>query len=183
MELYGHCYDGYVLEVAVSLFFISQVLVAIAILFDLMSFQFKERQKIVACLFCAGTLISSHFILLEHWTAASLMAIATVRYLVSIFSTSPKLKYLFWSASLIATVLTYSGLISILSFLASSIQTVAAFNKDDKRLRELMVVGTSFWLLHNYLIGSPTAVIMEVLFISSNLIGYYRYYYKKEAAI
>ncbi|GIC78999.1 YgjV family protein [Moritella sp. F3] len=166
-----------------SLFFISQVLVAIAICFDLMSFQFKERQKIVACLFCAGVLISSHFILLEQWTAASLMVIATVRYLVSIFSTSPKLKYLFGSASLIATVLTYSGLISVLSFLASSFQTVAAFNKDDKRLRELMVVGTSLWLVHNYLIGSPTAVIMEALFITSNLVGYYRYYYKKEAVI
>jgi hypothetical protein len=56
---------------------------------------------------------------------------------------------------------------------------VAAFQEDDRRLRQLMIVGTSFWLLHNYLIGSPTAVLMEVLFISSNLAGYYRYYVKK----
>ncbi|HHC7355418.1 TPA: YgjV family protein, partial [Vibrio campbellii] len=38
-------------------FFLSQVLVAIAICFDLLSFQFKERKKIVASLFCAGVLI------------------------------------------------------------------------------------------------------------------------------
>ena len=56
---------------------------------------------------------------------------------------------------------------------------MAAFQEDDRRLRQLMIVGTSFWLLHNYLIGSPTAVLMEVLFISSNLVGYYRYYFKK----
>ena len=161
-----------------SLFFISQVLVAVAIIFDLMSFQFKERKKIVGCLFCAGILISSHFVLLEQWTAASLMIIATVRYLTSIFSTSFKLKYLFCSLSIVASIVTYSGLASILSCIGSIFQTVAAFNKDDKRLRELMIVGTSFWLIHNYVIGSPTAVVMEILFISSNLIGYYRYYYK-----
>ncbi|CAH1586108.1 hypothetical protein THF1C08_280031 [Vibrio jasicida] len=47
-------------------FFLSQVLVAIAICFDLLSFQFKERKKIVASLFCAGVLISSHFALLDN---------------------------------------------------------------------------------------------------------------------
>ncbi|WP_023603256.1 YgjV family protein [Aliivibrio logei] len=166
-----------------SLFFISQVLVAIAIIFDLMSFQFKERKSIVACLFFSGILISSHFYLLEQWTAASLMAIATIRYLISIFSTSAKLKYLFYSASILTTVFTYSGLTSVISCLGSLFQTAAAFNKEDKRLRELMVVGTSFWLLNNYLIGSPTAVLMETLFIGSNLIGYYRHYYRKSEMV
>lgn len=161
-----------------SLFFISQVLVAIAIGFDLMSFQFKERKKIVGCLFCAGILISSHFVLLEQWTAAGLMIIATVRYLASMFTTSNKLKYLFISLSIVTSVVTYAGVTSILSCIGSVFQTVAAFNKDDKRLRELMILGTSFWLVHNYVIGSPTAVLMEALFISSNLVGYYRYYYK-----
>jgi hypothetical protein len=166
----------------VTPFIISQILVAIAIGFDLMSFQFKDRKKIVTCLFFAGILISSHFMLLEQWTAASLMAIATVRYLVSVFSTSEKLKYLFCSASIISSVITYSGLISVISCLGSIFQTIAAFNKDDRRLREFMIIGTAFWLLHNYLIGSPTAVIMEVLFISSNLFGYYRFYYKGSTA-
>lgn len=159
-------------------FFLSQILVAIAIGFDLMSFQFKDRQKIVTCLFFAGILISSHFLLLGQWTAASLMVIATIRYLVSVFSTSSKLKYLFCMASVISAALTYSGLVSVISCFASIFQTVAAFNKDDRRLREFMIVGTALWLTHNYLIGSPTAVVMEVLFISSNLIGYYRYYFK-----
>lgn len=163
-----------------SLFFISQALVIIAIAFDLMSFQFRERKRIVVCLFCATVLIAGHFVLLEHWTAASLMLIASIRYLTSVFSTSSKLKYFFCTASLIATLFTFSGLLSVLSCLASLLQTVAAFNKDDKRLRVMMVVGTSVWLLHNYLVGSPTAVLMSILFMSSNLIGYYRYYYKKD---
>lgn len=163
-----------------SVFVISQILVAIAIMFDLLSFQFKDRRKIVSCLFCAGILISAHFALLEQWTATSLMVIATIRYLTSIFSTSVKLMFTFAIGSMLATVITYSGITSVLSGIASIFQTAAAFNRDDRRLRELMIVGTSFWLIHNYLIGSPTAVLMESLFICSNLIGYYRYYLRKK---
>lgn len=162
-----------------SVFLISQILVGIAILFDLLSFQFKDRKQIVGCLFCAGILISAHFALLEQWTAASLMAIATTRYMVSIFSTSYKMAIFFSSTSIIATFVTYSGITSLISCLGSVFQTMAAFDKNDKRLRELMIIGTSFWLIHNYLIGSPTAVLMEILFICSNVIGYYRYYLKK----
>lgn len=160
-------------------FILSQILVAVAIGFDLMSFQFKDRKKIVMCLFFAGLFISSHFMLLEQYTAASLMIIATIRYLVSAFSTSDKLKYVFCTGAIISSVVTYSGVISIISCVASVFQTVAAFSKNDRRLREYMIVGTTFWLIHNYVIGSPTAVLMEVLFITSNLVGYYRYYWKK----
>lgn len=166
-----------------SAFVVSQVLVAIAICFDFVSFQFKDRRKIIVCLFCAGALISSHFMLLEQWAAASLTAIATGRYLISFFSTSSRLKYLFCSTSIVITFFTYTGLISVLSCLGSVFNTMAAFNKDDRRLREFMIIGTVFWLLHNYLIGSPAAVLMETLFICSNLIGYYRYYYKNSVVI
>jgi len=32
------------------------------------------------------------------------------------------------------------------------------------------------WIAHNYLAGSPGAVLMEAIFTVSNLAGYYRYY-------
>ncbi|MDC5807814.1 YgjV family protein [Vibrio europaeus] len=166
-----------------DVFFLSQVLVAIAICFDLMSFQFKDRKKIVACLFCAGVLISTHFALLSEWTAASLLGVATLRYLVSIFSTSSILKYVFCSASVLVTGATFTGLTSIIGCMGSVLQTLAAFQENDRRLRELMIIGTALWLLHNYLVGSPTAVLMEVLFISSNLFGYYRYYFKRAGVV
>ncbi|PNQ54137.1 hypothetical protein C1141_17480 [Vibrio agarivorans] len=51
-----------------------------------------------------------------------------------------------------------------------------AFNKNDRRLRQLMIDGISLWLLNNYLAGSLVAVIMEALFIGGNLVGHYRYY-------
>ena len=161
-----------------SAFLLSQLLIAIAIFFDLASFQFKSRRKIVGCLCIAGVLISSHFILLQQYTAAGLMVVAVARYFSSIFTTSKLVMLIFIVCSLIVTIFTYSGIISLGRCVGALMQTIAAFCQNDKDLRRLMIVGTSFWLLHNYLVNSPTAVIMEALFISSNLVGYYRFYLK-----
>lgn len=159
-----------------SVFIFSQLLALVAIFFDLASFQFKERKQIVSCLCVAGILILSHFILLEQWTAAGLMAIATIRYFISIFTTSKRIMLVLLFCSLIVFVSTFMGILSVLCFIGSTFQTVASFSKNDKTLRQLMVIGTSFWLLHNFFINSPVAVVMEVLFISSNIVGYFRFY-------
>ncbi len=159
-----------------SAFFLSQLLIVVAICFDLASFQFKARKEIVSCLCVAGVLISSHFILLEQWTPAGLMMIATIRYFTSIFTTSKSVMLIFVFCSLAVLISTYIGLVSILCFVGATFQTLASFSKNDKKLRQLMIIGTSFWLLHNFIINSPTAVVMEILFITSNIVGYYRYY-------
>lgn len=159
-----------------SAFMLSQCLIAIAIVFDILSFQFKQKQKIVACLSVSGVLITSHFALLEQWTATALMLLATIRYFVTIFSHSKRLMFIFLSLNTLVMMLTFSGMLSLLSFAGSSIQTMAAFCQSDRRLRKLMLIGTSIWLINNTLVGSPAAVLMELLFIGSNLIAYHRYY-------
>ncbi|MFT5789535.1 MAG: hypothetical protein ACI8SJ_001651 [Shewanella sp.] len=159
-----------------SAFMLSQCLIAIAIVFDILSFQFKQKQKIVACLCISGVLITSHFALLEQWTATALMLLATIRYFVTIFSHSKRLMCFFLSLNTLVLAYTFSGILSLLSFVGSSVQTMAAFCQSDQRLRQLMLIGTSIWLINNALVGSPAAVLMELLFIGSNLIAYYRYY-------
>ena len=161
-------------------FLLSQIFIGIAICFDMMSFQFKDRKKIIICFFCASVLIAIHFLLLEQYTAASLVFISALRFITSIFTTSKKFISIFLIACSAVTFFTYSGLLSLLSYLGASINTVASFCKEDKHLRIIMFIGTSFWLVHNYFANSPTAVFMEILFLGSNLIGYYRHYIKPE---
>lgn len=159
-----------------SLFVISQILVGIAICTDILSFQFKEKKKIVACLLFSCILISIHFVLLDHWTAACLGLLAATRFTVSLFSTSKKLMVFFVLTTIVLTAVSYEGLLSILAGTGGVFGTMASFCREDKHLRQLMLIGTSLWLIHNVLAGSPGAVLMEALFISSNLVGYFRYY-------
>ncbi|KHT63925.1 membrane protein [Photobacterium gaetbulicola] len=161
-----------------SAFLLSQLLIGVAVCFDLVSFQFKDKKNIIKCFICAVILIGIHFALLEQWTGAGLMALGAFRYLISLYTTSKKMALLFCISTLVITFFTYAGIASILSCSAALIQNVAAFSNNDKRLRQLMIVGTSLWLTHNIVIASPTAVLLEALFLSSNLIGYYRYYLK-----
>ena len=97
-----------------SNFVLSQVLTGIAICTDVLSFQFKERTKIVACLVVSASLISAHFMLLNHWTAASLGMLAAARFATSLFTTSKKLMGLFIVASIAVSVFSFAGLLSIL---------------------------------------------------------------------
>jgi len=162
-----------------SLFAISQILVVIAIGFDLLSFQFKERQRIIACLIVSCLLIAVHFALLGHWTAMGLGGLAAVRFIASYCTTSKKVMALFIAASLVIAATTFHGVLSVLSCLGSIFGTIGSFCKEDKQLRQVLLVATSLWLIHNVLAGTPTAVLMEALFIGSNLLGYYRYYYRR----
>ncbi|NLX18433.1 MAG: YgjV family protein [Desulfobulbus sp.] len=162
-----------------SYFAISQVLVGIAIGFDLLSFQFKQRRQIIACLIFSCLLIAVHFALLGHWTATGLAALAAVRFLASYHTTARPVMFFFIGATVLVAGLTFQGLLSVLSCLGAVFGTISTFSRDDRRLREIMLIGTSLWLVHNIIARTPTAVLMEALFIGSNLLGYYRFYYRR----
>lgn len=162
-----------------SLFLLSQLLVAVAIGFDLLSFQFKERKRIIACLIVSCLLVATHYGLLGHWTAMGLGGLAAARFIVSYHTTSKKVMALFLLASVAVAILTFQGVLSVVGCLGSLFGTIGSFCKDDKQLRQALLVATSLWLTHNMLAGTPTAVLMEALFIASNLLGYYRFYYRR----
>lgn len=159
-----------------SNFILSQILIGVAICFDICSFQFRERIKILTCLVVSTVFISIHFLLLEHWTAGLLGLLSVARYLSSMVTTSRKVMWTFLIIILAITVFSFEGRLSVLCCAATFFTTIAAFRKEDKHLRQLMLIGTMIWLTHNYLAGSPGAVLMETLFIVSNLVGYFRYY-------
>ena len=163
-----------------SNFLFSQILIAVAICVDILSFQFKEKNKMLVCLVISTVLISFHFMLLGHWTAALLWLISVARYLSGIYATSKRVMWLFLIIILVTTISSFEGLLSILGGVGTCFTTIAAFRNDDKRLRQLMFIGTMIWITHNYLAGSPGAVLMETIFLVSNLVGYFRYYIKSK---
>ncbi len=162
-----------------SAFAISQLLVVIAIGFDLLSFQFKHRRQIIACLVVSCLLVALHFALLGHWTATGLGMVAAVRFIASYCTTSKKMMAFFLVLTLLIAAITFNGMLSVIGCLGSLFGTVGSFCQDDKRLRQVLLVATSLWLIHNILAGSPTAVLLETVFIGSNLLGYYRFYWRR----
>lgn len=159
-----------------SSFLLSQILIVIAIGFDLLSFQFKNRQRIILCLSISCLLIAAHFALLGVWTAMGLALLAAIRLVAGYLTTSKRVMLFFVAATVAVATLTFHGLLSVLSCLGAIFGTIGSFCREDKQLRLLMMGATSLWLIHNCLAATPAAVVMEALFLGSNLLGYYRFY-------
>ena len=162
-----------------SSFALSQVLAAVAIGFDLLSFQFRERRRIIICLAISCLFIATHFALLGHGTATGLALLAAVRLVAGYLTTSKRVMLFFVAATVAMTACTFHGLLSVFSGLGSVFGTVGSFCRSDRTLRLVMMGATSLWLVHNILAGTPMAVLMEALFLGSNLLGYYRFYLRR----
>ena len=157
-------------------FLLSQILVGFACLLDMISFQFKKRESVLLCFLASIVLISAHFWLLDQKTAAAMGLVGMGRYLVSIFWTLPVLRYVFLLAAVLATFLTYSGWLSLLALVASGVNTIGAFSPRDQYMRLWVLAGTVLWLTHNIFVQTPLGILIEFLFLSSNILGYYRFY-------
>ncbi|WP_191117471.1 YgjV family protein [Vibrio campbellii] len=161
-----------------SLFIISQTLVGLSAILDVISFQIKNRTIILSLLCISSLLISAHFAILNQWTAAFMLLIGACRFLTGIFTYNIKTEYTFYFLTFITTVLSFENSLSIIACIASLLHTRASFSNHDKTMRVLMILGTGAWLFHDIFIGSPVAVLVDVLFIFSGLLGYYRIYKK-----
>ena len=160
-------------------FLASQFLASIAIIADVFSFQFKERKKIIIFFMIAASCIALHYLLLERYVATAIISIGIIRFFVAYHSTWEYWKYIFIGLFAIVTIVFYKDYYDGLIFLAMSLSTIASFRKDDHSLRLFMMWGTISTILYNFLIFSPMWVVLESIFLGSNLIGYYRHYIKK----
>ena len=98
-----------------TLFALSQALIVVAMVFDVMTFQFRERRHVVYSMVAAQVLIAAHFGLLDQWTAVLVIAIAAVRNLVSLKVRSARLMWLFITLAVAVTAFTWSGPLSLLA--------------------------------------------------------------------
>ncbi len=166
-----------------NLFILSQILVGIAFCTDLISFQFKERKKVVLFLCLSSALISTHYFLLGRNTAGLLVFISIIRFITSYFSTRKILMFSIIGLNILGFLLTYSSPLSFIILFALILITIGAFQKEDKSLRRIIMMGTCFVITYDILIFSPIAIILEISFLLSNVIGYFRFYYKKKKKV
>lgn len=142
--------------------------------------QFKNKDYMLAALSLSCLFNGLHYLLLDQATAGYIFLFSSVRFLISIKWKLPWLSLAALGISLLITVTTYNGLLSVIGFLATVLITLGSFSHNDKFLRLMMISGGTLWLIHNFILGSPVGVVLEVVFVTSSFIGYYRYYLAKK---
>ena len=163
----------------ISAFLLSQILIGIAFITDVASFQFKKREITLTLFAISAVLISTHFFLLGAVTAGFVVAVSAVRFVVSIFSTSRYFMYFFLAIVLVLGMLTFDGYEDAFAISAMMFATISAFQANEKYLRQFMAVGTLLIIIHNVIIFTPAAIVLELFFLSSNVLSYWRFFIKK----
>ena len=156
-------------------FLLSQIIVGVGMLFDLTSVQCKERRHLVIGQLIASCLISAHFFVLGVETAGWMFALGASRLLISLKWRNRWSSSISYALLIGAVAYSYSGYLSILGGMASLLMAIGVFSTELRRLRLLFIAGSSTWLIHNLIVWSPVAILMEICFLSSNLIGFYRH--------
>lgn len=164
-------------------FIASQILAGLTLLTGMAAFQFKERKHILRGWCLAATFAAIHFYLLGSTEAALLVGVTALRFLVSSLTTDKRLMYLFLTLAVGGFALTYTSPVSFLALTSTLIGTVGSFHGSEKAVRYSMMVAEALWTVHNFIVWSPVAILMEVLFFSSNLLGLLRHRRANETAL
>ncbi len=162
------------------IFIISQIAMFIAMFFDFLSMQFKKREYLFLCLIISASLISAHYFLLNKIAAGVIVSISVLRFITCYFTTNKKFLYLFILLNSIALFFTYKSPYDLIIYVGVNIFVIGNFQKNDKRMRKIMMLGTAIAAIYNAIIFSPMGVIAETSFLISHIIGYYRHHIREK---
>lgn len=166
-----------------SAFVISQILAGLTLLTGMVAFQLKGRALILRVWCLAASFAAAHFFVLGSVEAGLLIAVTALRFLISSFTTDKRLLYLFLGLAVTGFAWTYASPVSFLALAATIIGTYSSFHGSEKAVRFGMMATEVLWAIHNLIVWSPVAVLMEVLFFTSNLVGMLRHRRARETAL
>lgn len=180
VPVFAHVFPMYDLTLP---FIISQVAITIAMGLDFLSLQYKKREHIFLCLIVSASLWSVHFFLLNKYTAGVIMLISLLRFILCYFTTNKVYIVIFIIVNTISLFFTYKDPTDLIIYVAILILIIGSFQKEGKRMRKMMMGGSSVLLLYSAIIFSPMGVISEAAAVISGFVGYYRHEVKNNKRI
>ncbi|WP_213999098.1 YgjV family protein [Arsukibacterium sp.] len=150
------------------------MLAAIAFGSGIFAFWQQQRSAMLKFWFISAVVNASHFALLGQYEAALFVGLTAIRFLVAAIQPRQHWMLLFMLAATLILLSTYNSPLNLLPYAAAMLGTYGSFQTSLGRVRLCMAVGASSWIIHNILVGSPVAVMMELAFLLSNLVGFIR---------
>jgi hypothetical protein len=120
-----------------------------------------------------------HFYFLGATTGSAMSLVAAGRFCVYYRIKPSKhnrwISWLFVGITILATALTWQGMMSLLPFIGMTVLVVAFWQTNPKRIRRLALVSSPPWIIYGALVGSYPVIVAETLLLASNFIGQYRF--------
>ena len=159
-----------------SPFLLSQAIATIAFACGVISFQSRARRSILLWLFGTGVANACHFFILDRTAPAVLFLIIGARCLAAAFSVNQRIMYVFIGLILVGFFSTYESPVGCLGLLGTLAATYGSFQRSEPRLRVFHMLSNVSWMVHNILVWTPVAAVTEATFLTSNVLGYWRFH-------
>ncbi|HZL08344.1 MAG TPA: YgjV family protein [Candidatus Dormibacteraeota bacterium] len=151
----------------------------VAVGVSLCIFQTNKRKNMLLLSLVASLLYTAHFFLLGAITGSAMNLSGAVRsyvyYKVKPSAKNTWIMFAFLAITLAATALTWQGYISLLPMVGTVSGVVAYWQRKPKLIRRLGLISPPAWFVYNAVSGSYAGMFIEVINLSSNLIGQYRF--------
>ena len=165
---------------------LAEIIGVIGIIFSILSFQHEQRSKVLLFQITASFMFTTQLFLVGAVTGACMDMINFLRSLF--FSIDRKWAksgwwlVLFMLILIIAGILTWDNVYSILPIIGSLLSTIALWMKTSKKIRLISLFSGPCWLIYNIVNGAYSAAINELIAMTSIVIGMLRYDIRKENA-
>lgn len=156
-----------------------------AVIIYLLGYQQKTRKKIIIFNATSRALYILQYLLLSAFEGAVLDIAGIISSVLAEKKDKPMikkhLKLFIIGVNLLIVLLgltTYKNVYSLLPIIGVLLHTSAFWITDEKRIRQVSLLGCPFWLAYNFISGAYGSVIGDALSIFSLLIAMYRYDFK-----
>jgi inner membrane protein len=127
----------------------------------------------------ASLLWTAHFFLLGAATGSAMNLLSATRaYTFLRVKPAKRNRWVMWSFAgllAIAAGLTWQGPLSLLPLTGSLFGVIGDWQRKPKMIRRLNFGSSPPWLIYNVVSGSYPGIVVEILRMTSNLIGQYRF--------
>ena len=167
-------------------YIIAQIIGGIGLICSLLSFQCKNRKKIMTFQMLGSLSFCVQLFVLGAITGGYLDLICFVRTII--FSKKGEKKWadsIIWLIAfsvilVVIGIITWENAYSILPIIGSVLSTIALWMKSAKNIRKISLLVGPCWFIYNIINGAITGAINELLAMTSIIIGMIRHDVKKK---
>ena len=167
-------------------YILSQVFIIFNYIFLIITYQLKDRNKILLFNICSLMSAGLSYVCLSAYTGIAMVIIAILRNVLFIINEKKNgisknitkndiyMLIVIYILTIIFAMFTYDGFFSLMSVFATALYTYSVWQKNTKVYKWLGAPISIIWIIYNIHIKSLFGIILEIILMSSAIIGLIR---------
>ena len=165
-------------------YILSQVFIILNYVFLVITYQLKNKNKILLFNIVSQTSCALSYICLSAYTGLAMAIISVFRNIVFLINEKKNgvtketttneilMLIVIYALIIILSVITFNGFLSLLSVFATMLYTFSVWQKSTKVYKILGIPVSLLWLSYNIYIHSIFGIILEFILMTSAVIGF-----------